>query len=292
MVAASLLIQAGLAGNDEVGRICFSCNSGGCVTNISVAGDSSGMNWVLAPDVQYKWIGSEYAWGSGSIKVDGRLAKWSQADSCDSLENGRCLVYRPCHGLEVRVKRILEGDGTVLFESYEFVNVSTSAVRLADIDIHTPFNDNYLWDIREHLARRCHAHVWPGGEGGWVAAMRMGGTAPHLGLVVVEGDISGYGLKERAFDKGMSNTRGVIALSPEDALLAPGARKRVAWKIFVHSGWNDFFRKSVLLGGIVVEASKYVAHVGEDVNISVCSASGKSVTTWRCPSVGDRKSVV
>ena len=54
VVAQSLLIQAGMAGNDETGRIRFSCNSGGCVTNISVAGDSTGMNWVLAPDVQYK----------------------------------------------------------------------------------------------------------------------------------------------------------------------------------------------------------------------------------------------
>ena len=132
-VAAALLIQAGLAGDDGAGRIRFTCNSVGCVTNLSGACDSNGMNWVLAPDVQYKWIGSEYAWGSGSVKVDGQSAKWGQAGFCGSSENGQCHVYRPCPRLEVRVRRSLEGDGTVLRESYEFANVSTSAVRLADI---------------------------------------------------------------------------------------------------------------------------------------------------------------
>ena len=289
VAAFVLLAQAVSASDSGTGRLRFSCNSVGCVTNLSVVGDSSGMNWVVEPVVQFTWIGAEYAWGSGSVKVNGRLAKWPQSSSCSVLENGCRYVYRPCPECEVRVTRRAEGDGTILYERYEFANVSSSAIRLTEIDIHAPFNDNYLSSMGKHLASRCHAHVWPGGEGGWVAAMRMGGTAPHLGLAIVEGDASGYGLKERALDKGMSNVRGVIALSPEDALLAPGASRRVAWKVFAHGGWDDFFGKVERLGGIVAEASRYVAHVGENVDVSVRSASGKSVTTWRCPSVGEHR---
>ena len=286
-IASTGAVESSASGDGS--RLCFSCNSGGCVTNLSVVGDSSGMNWVIKPDVQFKWIGAEYAWGSGSVKVDGRAAKWFQSISCSTSERGLCYVYRPSPELEVRVTRRAEGDGEVLHESYEFVNVSPSAIRLAEIDIHAPFNDNYLSSKGKFLTSRCHAHVWPGGEGGWVSAMRMGGTAPHLGLAIVEGDVSGYGLKERALKKGLSNVRGVIALSPEDVLLAPGAGKRVAWKVFAHSGWDDFFGKVKRLGGIVAEASKYVVPVGEEVHVSVSSASGRAVTTWRCPSVGDHR---
>lgn len=63
---------------------------------------------------------------------------------------------------------------------------------VSEIDIHTPFNDNYPKRQVEVHERRCHAHVWAGGESAWVCAMRICGEALHLGLAVVEGGVAAF----------------------------------------------------------------------------------------------------
>jgi len=242
------------------------------------------MNWVhVADGSQYAWIGGDKAWGSGTLRLDGKPAGWQVPVRRESTR----LVYAPSDGLEVRVERRLERDGTALYERYEFANVSDAPCALSDIDVHTPFNDNYPPDTNEMFARRCHAHVWPGGAGGWVAAMRMGGKAPHLGLAVVEGAVDAYELKERALHKGLSNVRGVIALSPPDVRLPPGGKTAVAWHVFVQTGWDDFFARLREMGGADVRADRYVVRPGETVKITARTAEGTWTRDWTCPAPGD-----
>lgn len=269
LVACCLTVRAD-------GRLAVVRSEAGAITNLSVVGDAHWMNWVHAADNrQYKWIGPEYAWGTGTVKIDGIKRTW--------LRPG--LI---ADGLEMKAESRLEADGT-LYERREFVNVSNRALSLAEIDIHTPFNDNYPRMPGEMYARRCHAHVWAGGNAAWVCAMRIGGAAPHLGLAVVEGAVSAFELKERARDKDYSNTRGIIALSPPDVTLAPGGRTVVAWKVFAHLGWDDFFRKVVALGGVDVRAERYVLKVGERTRLTATTAAGRISREWVCEKPGEQR---
>lgn len=270
-------------------RLSFAANANGCVTNLQISGDMSGMNWVLAADGrQYAWIDADKAWGSGTLRLGGMPVAWSAPIRRErAADEGVRIVYAPAEGVEVRVERRLERDGTVLFERYEFVNVSDAPCALSEIDIHTPFNDNYPSDSNEMFLRRCHAHVWPGGEGAWVAAMRMDGAAPHLGLAVVEGAVDAYELKERAIEKGLSNVRGVIALSPPDVRLPPGGKTVVTWRVFVQTGWDDFFVRLREMGGVEVQANRYVVRPGETVKVTARTVDGTWTRDWVCPAPGD-----
>ena len=257
----------------------------GGIVRMGVAGDASGMNWVHSADrAQYPWIGREFAWGLGALKADGETVKWKMPASRKKSGAGETLVYRPSGPVEVRVERRTEGGE--LFERYTFRNVSKAPVSLSEIDINTSFNDNYPKSGQEMLTRRCHAHVWTGGNAGYVSAMRINGAAPHVGLVVTEGFLAAYSLKERHPRKGYSNTRGIICLSPQDALLAPGGETSIAWRVFAHGGWDDFYSKMVEKGGVRVRAPRYAAKVGEEIEYEVVSRSGTEKRRWRCPSVG------
>ena len=52
-----------------------------------------------------------------------------------------------------------------------------------DIRISFPVPDQYE-DSTTCLTKRCHTHIFCGREISWVCALRMGGEAPHLGMVV------------------------------------------------------------------------------------------------------------
>ena len=258
----------------------------GGIVKLRVCGDSHGMNWVHTADRrQFKWIGREFAWGLGTLKVDGVGCGWKMPSSeTQGKEGTQRLVYRPSPDVEVAVERRL--DNGELVERYEFRNVSGRRVSLSEIDINASFNDNYPKDAREMMTRRCHAHVWAGGEAGYVAAMRIGGEAPHLGLMVEEGSLAAYELKERASHKGFSNTRGILCLSPADAVLEPGASTSIGWRVFPHGGWDDFYAKMIARGGVRVRADRYAVTPGEEIAYDVVSAGGTERRTWRCPSQG------
>lgn len=233
----------------------------GGISELRIVGDCTGMNWVRRADnAEFKWIGPELMWGTGTLKIDGRTAAWTRVESAD----GDDATYRLDGGVEIVRTRRNGADG--LYERYRLRNCGTNAVTLSEIDIHTPFRDDYL-PSSELRARRCHAHVWPGGSGAWVCALRMGGDAPHLGLAVVEGRISAYELKERGMDKGMSNTRGVIALSPPDTTLDPGAETAIAWRVFPHRGKADFETRIRALGGLTASASDWTVDAAKPVEV-------------------------
>ena len=234
----------------------------GGMTNLCVVADPYGMNFVHQANGKDfpSSLGPGFRWGLGSVKVDGRPCAWERPVK---VEGGR-MIYRPADELEVRVERRL--DGCDLVERYEFANVSGRTLSLSEIDVYTTFNDNYKPRV-ELRTRRCHAHVWAGEDAGWVAAMRIGGRAPHLGLMATEGRIAAYELKERDLKKGGSDTRGVICLSPPDTVLKPGEATAVGWRIFVHDGWDGFKAGILTRGGVWAEASTYVVSRGETSRI-------------------------
>lgn len=243
----------------------------GGITSITIEGDTTGMNWVVSPDnKQYKWIGMQYAWGLGTLRVNGSEPEpWRIANK---MEEGTS-VYQIKKGLILTVTRTPKGYD--LLETYTFKNTSSEPLSLSEIEINTPFNDNYP-DAATCIPRRCHAHIWAGGDAAYVCALRMGAYAPHLGLMLIEGTLDGYVIKERDSKKGMSNTRGIIALCPEDRTLAPNEEYTVRWRLFSHQGEKDFYQKLKQYGGIVASADGYVGEKGERINLRI-EATDKAV---------------
>lgn len=75
------------------------------------------------------------------------------------------------------------------------------------------------------MIRRCHTHIFCGGEASYVMALRMGGQAPHLGLMVTAGSISSYSTER---DEGaLSNDRGDFILHPVIEPLKPGEVRKL-----------------------------------------------------------------
>ena len=136
-----------------------------------------------------------------------------------------------------------------------------------DIGIRLPLQDRY--ESSEICMRsRCHVHIFCGEEISYVCAVRMGGGAPHFGLVLTEGSLCGYSI-ERDIAR-MSNDRGCFILHPSPAELLPGDVLKLSWTVFSHEGWEDFFEKAGKYRPFIrVRASRYVLFPGENTDISV-----------------------
>lgn len=259
----------------------------GGLTSLSVQRDTTSMNWILTPDgTQYAWVGPRYQWGLGQLKADGKVCQWLRASriSYDRAKGESEVLFDVSSALTLQVNR--HNDGPDLVETYTFCNHSSAAQSLSDIEINTPFNDNYP-DADQCINRRCNAHIWAAGTGSYVCAIRMGGYAPHLGMMLTEGSLEGYVIRERSREKGMSNFRGVISLCPSALTLAPGQSYTLQWRIFAHQGEEDFYAQMLSRGGVQVTADQYVAQVGETVPYTVRTANGEQKLSYRVQQTGD-----
>lgn len=114
----------------------------------------------------------------------------------------------------------------------------------------------------------CHAHIFCGENTSYIMALRMGGAAPHLGMVLTEGSLCGYSI-ERDVEKS-SNDRGCFWLHPSPKEFAPGEAMTLSWKIFPHSGKKDFQEKLQRLAPVIwAEAGRYVLYPGEKTSITI-----------------------
>lgn len=173
--------------------------------------------------------------------------------------------------LEVSVKSERKGD--IVREEYSFTNHTDKHIftRLTDIGIYATFNDDYE-GARVCMTQRCHTHIWCGGEVSYVMALRMGGEAPHMGLILTEGSLGGYSV-ERDIKRG-SNDRGDFILHPEPFSLAPGETYQICWTLFPHNGKEDFLDSARKYSGkfIEIQAEKYVVFAGEEVCLKILPA--------------------
>lgn len=242
----------------------------GAVESMVIDGDVTGMNWVVKPDgTQYHWVTSSDGWGLGYFTANGKEYRWSKP----AVTNSDKTAAYQCGNIIVTVSRKKCNDG--LIEKYKFTNKGKESVFLTNMGIFTPFNDNYP-NAETCVNSRCHAHVWTGGNSAYVYALRMGAYAPHIGLVLTEGRISDYEIWHRGNDKGNSQTRGIIALCPDDMTLKPGKSESIEWKIFTHNGKDDFCNKATGLGCNILSADNYLVIPGQHVVIS--SGNGKAET--------------
>lgn len=242
--------------------------STGAVEQLALSGDE--MKWLVKTDgTQYPWVKENLAWGLGyfTLTKGHESVKKEWRKPVEVSPDGMEVIYRE-GDIQVRVTRACK-DGD-LTERYLFTNEGKDAVSLYDIGIYTPLNDNYP-GAQECIHGRTNVQVWDGENAAYVNALRMGGAAPHLGLVVTEGSIKSYEVWERGDRKGNSHYRGILALNLPDCFLKPGKSCSVAWTLFSHEGNEDFKRKLLEKGSLLVACDKYVYQKGETARMQVQS---------------------
>lgn len=140
--------------------------------------------------------------------------------------------------LAVKIGRQLKEDGR-LQEKYQFTNITAFPVflQMTDVGIYATFHDNYE-TAAECMERRCHTHLFCGGEASYIQAFRMGGRPPHLGLQLVKGSIVSYSV-ERDEEK-RSDDRGDFILHPELPTIEPGGTAEIVWELFWFEDQKDF----------------------------------------------------
>jgi hypothetical protein len=248
----------------------------GALIRIENRADPEKMNWLREPghwefrdwiaDTSPNAVTLDGQWGLVETNYSGRM---HVAEVRRLSERAWEAVYRNAL-LTVTIRRQLESHGD-LVETYTFENTGVVDLELpvGSVAITTPFFDQYP-DARESLTHRCHAHIWTGGSSAWVNAMRMGAQPPHLGLIMTEGRLEAYSQEGCAF-----NDRGVFLLHPGAMHLKHGESATLSWRIFWHTGWEDFFAKlSTVPGFVRITAEDYVVAVGETLAIAAESISG------------------
>ena len=196
-------------------------------------------------------------------------------------------TVRNCTALEVEVKR--EFLGGRLRESYVFHNPTGFDIysQGTQIGIETPFPDYYT-DAAVCLVKCCHTHIWCGGNDSYVMTLRMGGQAPHLGLVLVEGSLQGYSVERMASTEGreenLSNHRGCLTLHPSPFCLHPGESCTLSWELFWYEDRADFDRAlNKQPDFAVVKSEHFVVFQGEKIDYRVrIGGEEKRVTREAC----------
>ena len=252
-------------------KISYQVNSQtGALQTLSIANDPQKMNWLVATDgSQYRWVKENYGWGLGyATQVKGnRKEKVSWEVPVEIKQEGNEVVYM-AGDIRICVKRKMVGDELV--EEYTFRNQGEDEVVLVDIGVYTPFNDNYPGS-RTCINARTNTHIWEGENAAYINALRMGGYAPHLGLVLTKGAVKSYEIWERGRDKGNSHTRGIITLNLPDLQLMPGKEYSISWCLFAHKGIDDFRQKLLEKGSVFVSCNKYVFEKGEKAFIELAA---------------------
>ncbi|HJE45507.1 hypothetical protein [Levilactobacillus namurensis] len=138
-------------------------------------------------------------------------------------------------GLMSTVQRHLHDDR--LTETYTFTNstdfpITTMATQVG-IDVPLP---DYYTQASVGLTQCSNTHIWCGETCSYLMALRQGGQAPHLGMILHQGALKGYSI-ERSYDfsgreEEVSNNRGIIRLHPQNFTLQPGESYVLSWDLF------------------------------------------------------------
>lgn len=181
---------------------------------------------------------------------------------------------RSSYELETEVFRSWTRDGT-LIETYVFRNPTEFDIFTmgTELGIYTPFPDYYA-DADTCMKQCCNTHIWCGKGSSYIMALRMGGRAPHLGMVLREGELKGYSVERMASTNGrleeLSNHRGDFILHPENMHLRPGESCTLSWELFWFRDKEDFRERLLKTPGFLLpEADSYILTGDPHISFSV-----------------------
>gem|GEM_PF-67162 len=235
--------------------------------DIGMDGRSGGIVYLQNPQdkTRMNWIRPAAPWGTGWIKRDGVKTLWDRPTEIHKTGPQSITAAYAADGIQVLVTRQLLSDGR-LAETYRFENHTDRAIALpADgIGVRLPLPDSYP-NADVCLRERCHVHLAMSGRSAYVAALRMGGYPPNLGLVLTEGSLVNYSIDDRIQH---SNDRGQFMVHPPAMTLAPGQQFTLGWVVFWHRDLTDFFTQAEMVPGFVrVSAPSYAVTQGHPLQI-------------------------
>lgn len=241
--------------------------------DVHVDGRSGGLTHLATPrdPVGMEWIRQAAPWGTGWVRLGDETVAWDRPNEIRHTgTNSMEAVYR-LEGVRVVVRRSID-EKNRLSESYTFENTGLETLQLREgaIGIRVPLVDSYPGaDVC--LTHRCHVHLWMGGSTAYVDALRMGGDAPHLGLVLTQGALTAYSVYDRIQH---SNDRGQFVLHPAAMTIAPRQAKTIGWVLFWHQGADDFQAQAERVPGFVqLEAERYTVELGGAFHIRAKASS-------------------
>ncbi|MGI6700881.1 MAG: hypothetical protein ACOX3U_00190 [Christensenellales bacterium] len=223
-------------------------------------------------------------------------------ETIEKKDNGIEATYQ-LYADKVTLKVFRRTTADNYIETYTFINNNKERIEIQSdkLGIYAPFNDNY--DILEvTLNRRCHAHIWCGGNCAYIYGLRMNGGDGNVGLVLTKGYIDSYGIER----KNNSNDRGDIILYLPAVSLEPEESLVVEWEMFAFKDVRDFFNKAseydtfinlqtrkfsmALYETVTVTADRFIdsANIsGEEIPVANTKAGAKIILSNK--SVGEKK---
>ena len=146
----------------------------GTVKSLVMNHDPDGMNWVEGL----------FSWG---LPADFEFVEMKSAG------NEVHSRYRK-ETLELEVIRTLEPDR--LNERYIYRNTGYYDLyfQRGGLGIYATFNDSYP-ESDICIKKRCHAHIWCGGEHSYIHARKMGPFPTELALILTHGSLDSYSVE-------------------------------------------------------------------------------------------------
>lgn len=202
------------------------------------------------------WVEGKSTWG---------LVKDAEVVSVEKTDTGLKAVYKTKHMI-IDVERVL--DGGILTERYSFRSGIGCDIfmRRGETGIYATFNDSYD-KASVCMTKRCHAHIWCGGEVSYVEARRMGPSENCLGLVLTKGSLDTYSV-ERDLSE-WSNDRGDIILHPSPFDLRPSQTMTIEWKLFFCPDGKFYDTIADMPEVMLFDTDNYTVYQGEHIKFSV-----------------------
>lgn len=229
----------------------FSVNpkSGG-LDSITIKNDPSQMNW----------CGNTRHFGEIYVS-NGNNKTFAKAMAVKSITNSQVVFENDA--LRITVHRSFDNDG-MLNERYVIKNITAADLflRKGDVGIYVSMADEYK-PANVSLSSKCNQHVWFGENIAWINALRQGPSDLNLGLVLLEGSIDSYSM-DRDEQTIRGNRRSNLILNPEINSLLPNEEYIVSWKLFTHTGTEDFFDKLTAYGKNIDFRTDFYTVIGEE----------------------------
>lgn len=251
----------------------------GTLASLVMNNDPDGMNWIEGTDRwgairlhRMEWKGGKDTWGD-TVRMEFAGLRTEGDAVVSSYRLGPI-------GAEVRRRVCADG----LEESYVFTDVERYPVYFlrGHLGILATFNDSYA-KASVSETRRCHAHLWCGGENSWVRALKMGPFPTELALVLQKGDLDAYSV--RRIGAEISNDRGDFVLHPAPFHLKPGESRTNAWKLVAYPA-GKFEETLLLQGGVKIAFRNETIFPDETFEVDVTAPNGTVTHHSRKPEKG------